>query len=648
MAKGISFLYDEYKKDPSRIEKLLEEKLEITEKLDGSRFLVQVDESSNILYYKRKDMSITKIDRTLSKYYEKAVDHFENFDEDKISKLPEGWRFGMEYFPNLHPVTISYDRLPLNNLVLTDIQVKDPKDKTIDIITDKETLDKWADILEIERPPIIFEGNLDNSQKTKILDFLNTPYSSLIERFKTENFTTFILTLLNPSLKTSFLHNNMTADIDGLIFKFGGKEVFRVSNPEVAIKKMGNRDEKPSDIYNLTLVILQEFLTGLDFNKIKLKEKTYEERYIEFISKVFNLFLVSSYYKKNFEKGVDFELPRFLTREESRANFKFVSDQDTLMHLEKSSTNRELFKILLASMRSHKKKPSGFFTKELVFHHNALVDKVADYVDNEDTTFKNIKEASIVSFREFKKVFLTETVNWQEDFGKESVDEIENYINEDVINGDIMTLNEPSTVVKPVSQLPTYKQSILQHNYEIVDGPLRVLKKLYTEDDSNISSKKQTPVCVMMGKFQPFHNGHSAVIADAAKESGMKVFLVIVSKKLPNNGISQELHKSMIDEIVNKDSNIHGYIFTNGRSFNEITKDLPSNICAKSFAGSDDECQDIITQTKKKLNSFPMTRHLSSKNVFQAIRDEDYDTYRKLVPKTLHNYFYKIKNELND
>ena len=653
MAKGISFLYDEYKKDPSRVEKLLDEKLEITEKLDGSRFLIQVDESSNILYYKRKDMSITKIDRTLSKYYEKAVDHFENFNEDKMSKLPEGWRFGMEYFPNLHPVTISYDRLPLNNLVLTDIQVKDPKDKTVDIITDKATLDKWADILEIERPPIIFEGNLDDKQKTKILDFLNTPYSSLIERFKTESFTTFILTLLNPSLKTSFLHNNMTADIDGLIFKFGGKEVFRVSNPEVAMKKMEKRDEKPSDIYNLTLVVLQEFLTSLDFNKIKLKEKTYEERYIEFITKVFNLFMISPYYKKNFEKGVDFELPKFLTREESRANFKFVNDPDTLMYLEKSSTNRELFKILLASMRSHKKKPSGFFTKELVFHHNALVDKVADYVDsgdNNDNSFKTVKEASIVSFREFKKVFLTETTNWQEDFGKESSDEIENYVNvnEDIINGDIVTLNEPATIVKPVSQLPTYKQSILQSNYEVVDGPLRVLKKLYSEEDIEDSTKKQTPVCIMMGKFQPFHNGHSAVISDAAKEAGAKVFLVIINKKLHNNGISQMLHKSMIDEIVNNDSNIHGCVFTDGRSFNEIIKDLPTNIKPIAFAGSDDECQDIITQTKKQLTYFPMTRHLSSKNVFQAIRDEDYDTYRKLVPKALHNYFYKIKNELND
>ncbi len=378
---AINYLYEEYKKDPQRIEKLLEEKIEITEKLDGSRFLAQAQEGGTLSFYKRKDMSISKIDRTLSKYYEKAILHFENFPPEKVIQLPEGWRFGMEYFPNLRPVTIAYDRLPLNNLVLTDIKVKDPRDKTIDIITDKKTLDRWADILEVERPPVIFEGLLDDKQKRRILDFLNTPYGNLVKRFKTENFTHFILSMLNPQLKTSFLHNNTDKDIDGLIFKFGGKESFRVSNPEVVFQKTAKREDKPSDIYNLTLVILQEFLTGLDFRKIKLKEKTYEERYIEFISKAFSLFLESPQYNKNFEKGVDFELPSFLSRAESNVNFKFVKEPEILSALEKSNTNRELFKIMMASMRSHKKRPSGFFSKELVYHHNALVDKIADFID---------------------------------------------------------------------------------------------------------------------------------------------------------------------------------------------------------------------------------------------------------------------------
>jgi nicotinamide mononucleotide adenylyltransferase len=640
---GISYLYEEYKKDPKRIEKLLEEKIEITEKLDGSRFLAQAVEGGSLIFFKRKDMSISKIDRTLSKYYEKAIDHFENFNEEKIAQLPEGWRFGMEYFPNLQPVTISYDRLPLNNLVLTDIQVKDPRDKTIDVITDRETLNKWADILEVERPPIIFEGNLTSAQKGRILDFLNTPYEHLIKRFKTENFTDFILKLLNPQLKSSFLNNSTDKDIDGLIFKFDGKESFRVSNPEVALSKSERKEEKPSDIYNLTLVILQEFLMGLDFKKIKLKEKTYEERYIEFISKVFNLFLQSPQYIKNFEKGVDFELPKFLTRAESNVNFKFVKDPETLSALEKSSTNRELFKILMASMRSHKKRPSGFFSKELIFHHNKLVDKIADYVGSkEGVKAIEIKEASFVSFQEFKKVFLTESSTWQEEFGKEAPEE-ESQLQIFETSAEVVSLGDESQEPLEVVSFPTYSEVVKE---EEISRPLEVLKKIATSSQEP-QNKKRTSICLMMGKFQPFHNGHLSCIEDAAEASGCKIFIVVTTKRLPENGITRDLHYSMLKDVLEGNKKVSGIVFSNGRSVREVINDLPKTYDVKSFAGSEDECEDIRTQISG-IEVFPMTKHLSSKTVFQKIREEDYEGYRKLVPKSLHNYFYKIKNEMID
>lgn len=641
-------MYEEYKKDSARIEKLLGENIEITEKLDGSRFLVQALEGGTLAFYKRKDMSISKIDRTLSKYYEKAIMHFENFGQEKIAQLPEGWRFGMEYFPNLHPVTIIYDKLPLNSLVLTDIKVKDPRDKTIDVITDKATLHKWASILEVEKPPIIFEGKLTENQRNRILDFLNTPYGDLVKRFKTENFTHFILSLLNPQLKSSFLHNNTEKDIDGLIFKFDGKESFRISNPEVATEKSVKRDDKPSDIYNLTVVILHEFLTSIDFKKIKLKEKTYEERYIEFISKVFNLFLQSPQYKKNFEKGVDFELPAFLSRAESNVNFKFVKDPETLSALEKSNTNRELFKILMASMRSHKKRPSGFFTKELIYHHNTLVDKIADYIDNEVSpedkkTTNTLKEASFFSFQEFKKVFLTESNNWQEEFGKEISDDVEQYeITNDI--SESKEVSEDALIGGPDSSFPTYVDVQKSKTLDTVSKPLNVLKKMFGVESTE--KGKKTDVCLMMGKFQPFHNGHETIIKDAAEASGCKVFLVVTSKRLKNNGISRELHKAMLDETLSDNKNICGYIFTDGRSVSEIINDLPKKYSIKCFAGSEDECEDMSTQTGKNIETFPMTRHMSSTNVFQKIKDEDYDGFKKIVPKKLHNYFYKIKNEL--
>lgn len=611
---GISFIYDEYKKDPIRIEKLLSGKIEISEKLDASRFSVQINKDKTFSFFKRKDSPITKIDRTLARYYEKAIYHFENLPEEKTQTIPDNWRFGMEYFPNLKPVVISYDKLPLNNLVLTDIQVKDPRDKTIEVITDKDTLNKWADNLEIQRPPIIFEGSLDEQQKRKILDFLNTRYDDLLDRFKTENFTKFIITILNPELKTAFLHNNLEKDIDGLVFRFNGKEAFRISNPDFLLSKVRKKEEKPSDIYNLTLVILQEFLTTFDIKKIKLKEKSFEDRYIELISKIFNIFVKSHYYEKNFKGNINFELPEFLTREESNSNFKFIKDEETKKLLEDSNTNRELFKILLASMRSHKKKPSGFFSKELIFNHNELVDKIADHINS------NLKE-SLFSFEEFKSVFLGESSILQE-FGKDEEDECTN-------------LNE--TIISPEGSFPSFKHITKSQEYDNIKTPIEVLKKFYS---SKPDSKRTKNICLMKGKFFPFHNGHLTSIRDAHKLSGDKVFLVIVSSRV---NADAELHKSILDEVVINEKCVAGYEFVDGLALSDTYKKLPSDVNIKSFCGNEEECKDIMLQDSC-VKVFPSVKHITSDSVFKKIEEEDLNGFKKLVPEYLHNYFYKYKN----
>ena len=630
---GINFLYEEYKKDPSRVEKLLDGKIEISEKLDGSRFSVQAQEGSGLLYYKRRDILISSIDRTLSKYYEKAVSHFETLDEDTLEQMPDGWRFGMEYFPNMKPVTIAYDRLPLNNLVLTDIQVKDPKDKTHAVITDKDTLKKWADILQVESPPIFFEGELSESQRRRILDFLNTPYSDLIKRFKTESFTSFILKLLNPEMKASFMNSDINKDIDGLVFRFDGKESFRISNPEITLQKQSPREDKPSDIYNLTLVFLQEFLISLDFKKIKLREKTFEERYIEFICDVYNKFLQTSQYKQNFSGEVNFELPHFLTREESGVNFKFVKNQETLRHLEESNTNRELFKILLASMRSHKKKPSGFFSKELIAHHNKLVDDIADYIAS------NLKESSFFTFEEFRNVYLSESDNWQQEFGKETIDEIERI--------DFPTYEELNEQLTKTDENLENLQRESIGELAPANKALDVLRKLYDDSEEPKKKKKTNKVCLLKGKFHPFHNGHFSVATDAAADTGMKVLLAVTTKRLPETKMERELHTKLLDEVIKDHPDIAGYVFTDGISLTQIGKDLPQNTEIGALAGSKEECEDANLQMGPDFKTHTTTKHLNSSSILQKLKDDDYDGYKKLVPKSIHNYFYKIKNELD-
>jgi citrate lyase synthetase len=195
-------------------------------------------------------------------------------------------------------------------------------------------------------------------------------------------------------------------------------------------------------------------------------------------------------------------------------------------------------------------------------------------------------------------------------------------------------------------EFPTYDQ-VVKHELP-GNKTLEVLRRMFS-DTEEPEAKKKKKVCLMKGKFQPFHNGHYSIADDASKQTGMNVFLVIVNKKIPKSGnLPEELHKLILDDVVKDHPSIKGYVFSNGRSMRELMKSLPEGLEAGAFAGSPDECEDIKKQMGDEFLTVPMTKHISSKSVFQKIKEEDYEAYKKLVPKALHNYFYKIRNEISE
>lgn len=606
---GINHLFDIYKKDPKFVEKLLDSDVEVEEKLDGSRFGFEVKEGNEMKFFKRNDsVPITKIDRTLARYYEKAISHFESFTTDKLSQIPEGWRFGFEYFPNLVPVKIAYDRIPLNHLVLTDITVRDPQGKILEVINDKETLDKWASTLECEGPPVIFRGKLSPAQRTKILEFLVTPSDELLKKFETENFAYFFIKTLNPDAGKSFMQNSLDKDIEALVFKFDGKNPLKVMNPAYkSSKEERKQEEKPSDIYSLTLVFLQEFFQELDFKKIKLKGKSFEERYIEFISKTFNAFCKSSFYKNNFEGEVDFELPVFLTRDEAKINFKFVTDTETLELLKKSSTNRELFKIMMASMRAHKKKPFGFFKKELIWHHNEIVDKIAEYINS------GIKE-SFLTYDEFREVFMVneEEETWEE-YGLTRLNEV-----------GFPSYND---IRKPKRETPAY---------------LEVLRKFSTSDNT---PAELTSSNLVICDTAPYHSGILTALKDAKELTGNKSVLCMVGYPFSDMGTFEEMSKEFINSFGDL---LHSAIVIKHPYFikvAEIAKDRKLKIdhlyCSNKHAAD----YKIQSRDFSIVHSEP-NDNLKELDILDHLRSGQVDKFKKICIPMTHNYFYKLKNDL--
>ena len=182
---GLSHLRDVYdKRGKDFLEGLLNKTVIVNEKMDGAFFGAQKNEETGKFIFFKRNAEITYVDRVLSRYYEPAIRHFENLGPDVIEQVPSNYHFGMEWFTSPKAQTIAYDRLPKNGLILSYIHVMKEDGSVQETIQDKETLDAWADLLEIERPPIVFQGKLSPEQREKIQEFIYSPFEELVSRFR--------------------------------------------------------------------------------------------------------------------------------------------------------------------------------------------------------------------------------------------------------------------------------------------------------------------------------------------------------------------------------------------------------------------------------------------------------------------------------
>ena len=177
----------------SDIDKLLNNKCIVTEKINGSSFHVK-REGSDFVYFKSgsKD-AMNVVDRTIVRYYENAIRHFKSVSNTAVEDMPFDWRFGFEYLGDNKTMDIEYDILPKSNLILTHIQVMQPSNpnKVRKVIRDTKILNKWANLLEVAPPPVLFEGILHSGQKDEIKRILAMSVNEFKQSFEDEGKPTF-------------------------------------------------------------------------------------------------------------------------------------------------------------------------------------------------------------------------------------------------------------------------------------------------------------------------------------------------------------------------------------------------------------------------------------------------------------------------
>lgn len=374
---------------------LLDSKCIVTEKIDGSSFHVKREDTEFSYYKSGSKQPMDVVDRTIVRYYENAIRHFKTVALENKEDMPFDWKFGFEYLGDNKTIDIEYDVLPKSNLVLTHIQVLQPSNptKVRKVIRDTKILNKWADKLDVNRPPVIFEGGLHSGQKSAMIDLLETSINEFSEKFENPDrpsFTRVVYSIFDENQKQSALMSDLSKDVSGFIINFhDGKELksFQLEK----FNKKPREDRKPSDMYQISILDIVEYFVQEDINSIELKSETADRRYLELMSEMFN-----GYITKNATKyiGAKFDSADFAESPMFELNHKFLNNEKTLT-LVQDATLAELFKITLGSFRRKRSKDTDIINGDMLSALNDVVEKI------ESKIMAKANEGDVLNFKQY-------------------------------------------------------------------------------------------------------------------------------------------------------------------------------------------------------------------------------------------------------
>ena len=602
---GLSHLRDVYdKRGKDFLEGLLNKTVIVNEKMDGAFFGAQKNPETNKFKYFKRNAEITHIDRVLSKYYEPAIKHFEGLKSDVVSQIPNNYHFGMEWFTSPKAQTIAYDRLPKNGLILSYIHILDESGQISETVQDKETLDKWAGILNIEPPPIVFQGKLTDFQKEKVQEFIYTPFSELVDRFKTTSFTKYIISVLNPEMGASFLRDTLDQDIEGLVFRFydpknkSEDSVFlaKLVDPVFqanAKQKAQDRVQKKSDDYIWIIVIdLMNFIerhSVSELRSIKLSGKSYEERYISLVNHIY-LNFISEFGEKYTD--LDIQIPEFLQREEFGVNFKMINNNKVTKILESNHNFKEIYRIFLNIFRKKSVRVSStFFTKEMRANLVSQINKLSNVILG-DSVFENY----FPTFGEF--------------------------VGEDKDPG----------YFESYAEIPEEK-------------------------------KKAKRVNVIISDFQPIHPGHIKSAQKLFDTNGLPCLFACIHSGSTNKSkpFKKETVSNILAKLVNQHpSFITGWVMVSDNEVENLLREIKPAYDPVIVAASKNRIKDIALQLelarkrsrnlnfKKDLKLIELPPAGLKDSIMKHIKNQDYLNFKVDAPNEIHSEFFNMNRDMNE
>jgi hypothetical protein len=654
---GIKHLSEIYKKQGAEfLDELFGKDLTVSEKLNGMSFSFEKNSyDGSLSFYKRDQVNpISKIDRVLMKYYESPISHIQSLDNLVLSEIPNCWRFGMEFFINPSPVLLSYQRIPKNGLVLTHIIVKNEFGDIERTIIEKEELEYWANLIGVENPPIIFQGKLSDEQKVAINDFINSPNDRLKNEYGTGSFAKFLIGVLNKDINKSYLNDSLEEPIEGVVFRFGPIDgtgesfTAKILDPMFEdITKQNNVKKAsyfPSDIYGITILEVMNFMLDRNVDSFSFEGDDPQDKYISYISSVFNAFV-----EENGEKylGLDFQEPEFLKQEGFQINAELIKDEKTKALITEDESYQSLFKVILSAFRKIKKRPGGFFTQGAIEQFNLLVREISNYLNNS----VSVVESMIPTFDQFRKTKKTfvpqeETEDEEEEDTEEEVeeepkeepeeDQAEDQAEEPVVIEAPKEGEPEEEVVNPVdADLVNQIKDALGQNDPISDQTL-------------VNPGKE--VNIVIGKFQPFNNGHLKLIKKANQTNGLPVVIMVVNGS--KNFIKGEVMDRMMSIVSNELPDIiDSYKYIDDDLLSSVINSLGNKYNPKTLTIGSKRLDNYLLQSRslkkrKKLDKDFVLQTapewVNNKEILKDLGEKNYLSFKKNVPKGLASIWEEL------
>jgi len=685
---AINLLTEIYQKRGDEfIQKLLRLKVFIYEKMAGSAFSFEYKDKSFVFYKKNTNISISKVDRLLMKHYEAGINYIENLPPDVAQNIPAKTRFGFEYFPTENPNYLKYDNLPKNFLILS--YVKNLEDGSYE--ENSEKIVQYATLLDVTPPPVIFDGILSEEQQVAIMEYVRMTSDEIVKKFKTDSFTKFIISILNPDMKATVLNNDIESSIDGVIFQFENdtKKIFAKAQDPVILEIVSTNTSKPGGGI-LTSIIFGDMIEYMELQRefwldYKFKKVDIDERYIEIASEVFNKFMEQN---KSKYQGIELDIPDFMKSDSFALNMEYLDNPKTIELVSTDETSRELFKMFVALFRKKRKNVSDNINPNLVKYQKALVDeltaKLQEGVDSGLATFEQFmnwfvgEKEFVINESDMDSLDGAVEVPGEEEeceVCQMSVEEkmlvlleqieaggsnVEPRMFEALASLQVQLLGEKKACLLGTAPPPINESK----SYEV----LNFWQTAFESEPPKKKKKKEkcNEVNVMVGKFQPFNNKHLQALKELNSTNKKKTIIVQINpdKKSVQKPFSESLSFKMLDKL-GKDHGdlIEGFYITTKASMKNVLDRVDSRYTPVKI--SSNESYQSYLKKQLEYNLFeedydldaPLEFHNFSKGqlksvksnsekIMKSLKENDIREYKKYVPKSLHVFFEKFRSEV--